>query len=378
MPRHTPLYAEHVALGATMTDFGGWQMPLRYGSDLAEHRAVREAAGLFDLSHMGEIQVSGPEAGAALDRALVGRASAIAPGRARYSMICSADGGILDDLVVYRLAPQQFLVVANAGNAPMVAEELAIRMAGMDAVVADRSQETALIAVQGPHAAAILRTLDGGIGSELAELKYYAAEPTGITVDGAQIEVLLARTGYTGEDGFELFVRAEDAPGLWRMLLVAGEPFGLIPCGLSARDSLRLEAGMPLYGHELDTTTTPYDAGLGRVVILDKVSEDGGLVPFVGREALAARAEVPGTRTLVGLRGEGRRAARAGYAVLDPDGDPVGVVTSGLLSPTLGYPIAMAYIDADHTGEGTALAVDIRGRAERFTVVPLPFYRRAR
>lgn len=375
----TPLHDEHVALGASLTGFGGWLMPLRYTSDLAEHRAVREAAGLFDLSHMGEIHLEGAESGAALDQALVGNASAIGVGRARYSMICAEDGSVLDDLIVYRLADEHFLVVANAGNAPRVAAELVARSSGFDALVTDRSAETALVAVQGPQAEEIVASLSADDDVDTVRgMKYYASAEA--TVAG--IGVLLARTGYTGEDGFELFVPADRAVELWRALLAAGEGRGLVPAGLSARDSLRLEAGMPLYGHELDETTTPYEAGLGRVVKLDKTGADGEPLPFVGRDALAARARSAPARVLVGLRGEGRRPARAGYDVVQRGldgavGAVVGHVTSGAPSPTLGYPVAMAYVTPEVSAEGTALAVDVRGRAEPFVVVPLPFYQRS-
>jgi aminomethyltransferase len=375
----TPLHDEHVALGATMTGFGGWLMPLRYTSDLAEHRAVRESAGLFDLSHMGEIEVTGPKAGVALDRALVGVASAIGVGRAKYSMICADDGSVLDDLIVYRLTDERFLVVANAGNAELVARELRARTEGFGVVVADRSDDAALIAVQGPEAAGIVTAIVADDDVEpVRDLKYYAAVPTTRQV-GAGVRALVARTGYTGEDGFELFVASEDAVALWRTLLerFGGEGGPLTPAGLSARDSLRLEAGMPLYGHELDTTTTPYEAGLGRVVRLDKVDDAGEPVPFVGRAALAARKVSPPSRVLVGLRGLGRRPARAGYEVVLPgSGKRAGFVTSGAPSPSLGYPVAMAYVTPEVSAEGTELAVDVRGRPEPFVVVPLPFYRR--
>ena len=375
-PRSTPLEAEHHALGATLTEFGGWLMPLRYTSDLAEHRAVREAAGLFDLSHMGELHLTGPGAAAALDHALVGSATAIAVGRARYSMICAPDGAVLDDLIVYRLADEHFLVVANAGNAALVAGELAARAAGFDVVVEDRSQATALIAVQGPRAAEIVVGLMHADDADaVRDLPYYAAVPATAQV-GEGLAALVARTGYTGEDGFELFVEVADAAALWQALLAAGEPLGLVPAGLAARDSLRLEAGMPLYGHELDATTTPYEAGLGRVVRLAKVDAAGQPVDFVGRAALAARKTSAPARVLVGLRGETRRSARAGYGVVTPAGARVGSVTSAVPSPTLGYPIAMAYVTPEVSAEGTRLAVDVRGRAEPFVVVPLPFYRR--
>ncbi|MDM7855112.1 glycine cleavage system aminomethyltransferase GcvT [Cellulomonas alba] len=387
----SPLHDEHVALGAALTSFAGWQMPLRYTSDIAEHTAVRTAAGLFDLSHMGELEVTGARAAEALDRALVGNLSALEPGRARYTMIVAEDGGVLDDLVVYRLAPDRFVVVANASNVTVVRAALTERFAaflhleaeapegGLGADVElvvrlrDRSLDTALIAVQGPAAEGIVTSLTPDADAVRA-LKYYAAVTT--TVDG--VDALVARTGYTGEDGFELFVDAAAAPALWRRLLEVGAPHGLVPAGLSARDSLRLEAGMPLYGNELDTGTTPYDAGLGRVVRLDKACTDGTPTPFVGRAALEARSTAEPTRALVGLVGEGRRAARHGYPVVTRDGVPVGVVTSGAPSPTLGHPVAMAYVRPDLAEPGTELGVDVRGRLENVRVVALPFYRRPR
>jgi aminomethyltransferase len=374
-PRRSPLHDEHVALGGTLTEFGGWLMPLRYAGDLAEHRAVRSAAGLFDLSHMGEIRVSGPGAGRALDTALVGWLSQLAPGRARYTMIVDEVGEVLDDLVVYRLADDDFMVVANASNAPAVLAELVDRAAAFDVEVTDETTETALIAVQGPRAADVVAGLAAGRADAVRALKYYASVPA--TVAG--VDALVARTGYTGEDGFELFVPADHAVGLWHSLLGAGTPDGLVPAGLAARDSLRLEAGMPLYGHELDRTTSPYDAALGRVVRLDKVDDDGRPVEFVGRAALASRRESDPSRVLVGLKGLGRRAARAGDQVVVRGHDPqivVGRVTSGAPSPTLGYPVAMAYVTPEVSAAGRPLAVDVRGREEPVEVVPLPFYRR--
>ncbi|MCW2740204.1 MAG: Aminomethyltransferase [Blastococcus sp.] len=361
----TPLHAEHEALGATLTDFAGWQMPLRYRSELAEHQAVRTAAGLYDLSHMGEVEVTGPQAAAALDHALAGALSAVPVGRAKYSLLCSAEGTVLDDLVVYRLAEDHFLVVVNASNAAADVAELTTRAEGFQATVTDRSAETALIAVQGPRSAEVLRGLVPPAQADtVTTLKYYAAAPATVAGQG----VLLARTGYTGEDGFELYLPAAQAPALWRALLEAGRPLGLVPAGLASRDTLRLEAGMALYGHELSTDTDPYSAGLGRVVRLDK--------PFVGRDALAALAAREPARTLVGLSGSGRRAARAGYSVVDDGGAVVGQVTSGALSPTLGHPIAHGYVDTGLATPGTELAVDVRGRPEPYVVTPLPFYRR--
>ncbi|WNV91836.1 glycine cleavage system aminomethyltransferase GcvT [Umezawaea sp. Da 62-37] len=362
--RRTPLHAEHEALGAMFTDFAGWRMPLRYDSELAEHHAVRKTAGLFDLTHMGEIVLTGPEAGAALDHALVGHSSAIGVGRARYTMITRADGGVLDDLIVYRLGETEYLVVANASNADLVFGELVERARDFDTEVVDRSQDYALLAVQGPASTAILAGLTP---TDLATVKYYASYPTEV----AGTPVLLARTGYTGEDGFELFVAPADAPAVWAALLEAGKAHDLKPAGLGCRDTLRLEAGMPLYGNELDTAHTPYHANLGRVVKLDKPGD------FVGREALAAIAESGVDTTLVGLRSEGRRAPRHGYTVLDAEGAAVGEITSGALSPTLGYSVAMAYVTKANAEPGTKLAVDVRGRQEPVEVVALPFYKRA-
>ena len=368
--QRTPLAAVHAGLGATMTEFAGWLMPLRYASETAEHNAVRKAAGLFDLSHMGELMITGDGAAAALDYALVGEASAIKPGRARYTMICAPDGGVIDDLIVYRLAESQYLVVANASNATEVAAELAERSDGRGAEVRDRTADYALIAVQGPRAAAIVASLTS---TDLDQVRYYASYQA--TIAGS--EALLARTGYTGEDGFEIFVGPEDAAPLWQALTDAGRGVGLVPAGLAARDSLRLEAGMPLYGNELGRDVTPYDAGLGRVVNLDKPGD------FVGRAVLAARAQAAPTRVLVGLAGQTRRVPRHGYSVLW-NGEPCGTVTSGAPSPTLGRPIAMAYVTAEMAAEarsatGTSegrLAVDIRGSAEPAELVPLPFYKR--
>ncbi|MCD9592778.1 glycine cleavage system aminomethyltransferase GcvT [Streptomyces sp. 8ZJF_21] len=352
-----------------MTDFAGWEMPLRYGSERDEHTAVRTRAGLFDLSHMGEISLIGPRAGQALDHALVGRLSALAVGRARYTMICDTEGGILDDLIVYRLGDEEFLVVANAANAQVVLDALTERASGFETAVRDDRDAYALIAVQGPESPGILKRLTD---ADLDGLKYYAGLPG--TVAG--VPAMIARTGYTGEDGFELFLAPDDAERVWDALTEAGAPVGLVPCGLSCRDTLRLEAGMPLYGHELTSDTTPFDAGLGRVVKLDKPGD------FVGRQALEAasrQADTVSPRTLVGLIAEGRRVPRAGYAVVAADGSRIGQVTSGAPSPTLGKPIAMAYVDVEYAKPGTeGVSVDIRGTREPYEVVALPFYRRER
>lgn len=376
---YTALYEEHKKLGASFTDFGGWQMPLKYSSELAEHHAVRKAAGIFDLSHMGEVWVTGPDAAAFLDYALVGKISAMAVGKAKYSLICNEDGGIIDDLITYRRpaaedGTDRFLVVPNAGNAKTVAAALAERAAGFDVVVDDVSAETSLIAVQGPKAEELLlRLVPAAQHSLVTDLKYYAAVEVPILVAGAGQELLLARTGYTGEDGFEIFVANEDAAALWQAIVAIADEGELVPAGLASRDSLRLEAGMPLYGNELSLEGDPFAAGLGPVVALSKEGD------FVGKAALAAKKEagagVTTGRRLVGLKGLGRRAGRGHYPVLN-DGAVVGEVTSGQPSPSLGYPVALAYVDVAFMEPGTALDIDLRGKTEPFEVVTLPFYKR--
>ncbi|MGH3950327.1 MAG: glycine cleavage system aminomethyltransferase GcvT [Pseudonocardiaceae bacterium] len=365
MSTRSPLHEVHTELGASFTDFAGWSMPVRYSSELAEHHAVRTAAGLFDLSHMAEIEVAGPESAKALNYALVGNLSSVAVGRARYTMLCAADGGVLDDLVVYRLEEERYLVVANAANAEVAATELTERAEGFDAKVVDSTAEYALIAVQGPRSADIVR---GVSDADLDSLKYYASMPA----TAAGIDVLLARTGYTGEDGFELYCTPGQAPSMWGALSEVGRQHSLLPAGLACRDTLRLESGMPLYGHELTDRLTPFEAGFGRVVKFEKEGD------FVGREALAARKEAGPERVLVGLAGAGRRAPRAGYPVLDAGGEKrIGEVTSGALSPTLGHPVAMAYVPAEHSEPGIGLLVDVRGKTVSVEVVALPFYQRS-
>ena len=361
-PNATPLLDRHRALGAKIIEFGGWLMPLQYAGILEEHRAVRERVGLFDLSHMGELHVEGAEAGPALARALVTDPPALAVGRAQYSMICAPDGGVLDDLIVYRLEEEAFLVVANAANAKVVSDALAERLAGARAILDDRSLATALCAIQGPRSVDTLAPLTD---LDLTGIRYYGIASGSV----AGIPALVARTGYTGEDGFEVFVDVARAGELWDALLAAGEPHGIAPVGLGARDTLRLEAGMPLYGNELDRTTTPFDAGLGRVVKFDKPED------FVGRAALEKVAATGPTKRLVGLELRGRGIARHGYPVLS-EGRRVGEVTSGTMSPSIGKAIAMAYVEPRLAEPGTMLEVEIRGAGVAAQVVPLPFYTR--
>jgi aminomethyltransferase len=381
--RFSPLHRIHVDAGASFTDFAGWQMPVRYSSDLAEHHAVRTEAGLFDLSHMAEIVILGPEAADALDYALAGKISAVAVGQAKYSLLLSREGGIVDDLVVYRTGEDRFLVVANASNRDVVAEQLLERCSPFECEVYDESDDLALIAIQGPKSYEILSQVPGVTVDGLEELKYYWSTGGTFKPELDQHELLVARTGYTGEDGFELYVAPDAAPALWDAIMDTGAGSGLVPAGLASRDTLRLEAGMPLYGHELGLETFPAQAGLGRVVNLKKEGD------FVGREAVEAGA-ASGARILVGLKSDGKRAGRAGYEVYassDPEAheggassasatQPVGEITSGALSPTLGYPIAMAYVDPAFATEGSQLELDVRGTRIPASVVALPFYKR--
>jgi aminomethyltransferase len=358
----SPLTEIHRELGARLIEFGGWLMPVQYSSIIEEHRVVRERVGLFDLSHMGELHVDGPDAGAALAAALVTNPPSLAVGRAHYSMICMPDGGIIDDLIVYRLEESGFLVVANAGNAATVSDTLAERFQRNKAVLDDRSLATGLLAIQGPQSADVLGPLTD---VDLGALRYYAVAEGAV----AGVPALVARTGYTGEDGFEIFIDTGRTAELWAILLAVVRSAGGLPVGLGARDTLRLEAGMPLYGNELDLRTNPYEAGLGRVVKLDKPAD------FVGRTALEKVARDGPARKLVGLTVEGRGIARHGHPVWVGE-RRTGLVTSGTQSPTLGVPIAMAYVAPGDAEPGTVVEVEIRAARVPARVVPLPFYRR--
>ena len=361
-----PLRQKHADLGASFTDFGGWEMPVRYSSDLAEHEAVRSKAGLFDISHMGEIFIEGKDAASFLDFALVGAASEIAVGRAKYSLICNEAGGIIDDLIVYRLADTSYLVVANASNKDVVFGAFQKRVAGFDTEVRDESDAWVLLAIQGPRSVEILGAITS---APLSDLKYYAISEAHI----ASVDCLLARTGYTGEDGFEIYIPVSSAEKIFDSLMAAGSKFELMPTGLAWRDTLRLEAGMPLYGHEMNESLNPYQAGFGKVVRLDKPGD------FVGKAALTEFSKSKPTKVLVGITGEGKRAARADYEIFQEDSDTaMGIITSGALSPTLGYPVAMGYVKADYAKTGTVLEVDIRGNRLPMTVTKLPFYTRAK
>jgi aminomethyltransferase len=365
--RRTALFEEHLNLGARMVEFAGWEMPVQYAGVIEEHRAVRASVGVFDLGHMGEIWVRGPHAGAALDRALVSLPSALNPGRAQYSIAVNESGGMIDDLLVYRVADEEWLVVANASNAERVAALLAQRI-GTTANVSDESASTAMIAVQGPRSGDLVASLfDAKEADAVRALRNYACRSGEVLIGGTRIPLLVARTGYTGEDGFEFYLPADHAVLLWRALLTPGTSGSPAPqpIGLGARDTLRLEAGMPLFGNELREELTPFDVGLGRVVKFNKGEGVVGDAALTARAAAGARAG----RALVGLKITGRGIARHGYEVHRPDGGLIGHITSGTHSPTLGYPIALADLDASASPYPLSEPLDVLIRGERVAAV---------
>jgi aminomethyltransferase len=368
MAKRTSLFEEHVRLGGRMIDFGGWDLPVQYSGLMEEHLACRTAAGLFDVSHMGEVHVEGPDAEAFLNDLLTNNVSKVAIGQAQYSVMCQDDGGCVDDLIIYRRAQDKFLVVVNASNDDKdfgwMREVLSRK--GYRCKITHESANYSQIAIQGPRAAEILQKLTK---TDLSSIKtYWFAE--GVVCGGTP--AILARTGYTGEDGFEVYVSWDQAPGIWRALLEAGQPLGLLPCGLGARDTLRLEMKYPLYGHEITDKIHPLDAGLGWVVKLDKQNE------FIGKSALISAKEKGISRTLVGIRMLERGIPRQGYAIHDAHGaERVGEVTSGTQSPSLKQAIAVAFVPKTLSTIGTRLTVDIRGTKVPAEVVATPFYKRS-
>ena len=356
--KRTPLYDTHIALDARMVPFAGWDMPIQYGGILAESVAVRSGAGLFDVSHMGRLDISGPQAPALMDWVLTAHASDLRLGRARYALICNEAGGIIDDTVYYRTGEEKYLLVCNASNRHHIVPWLR-RWAedkSPDTSIEDRTEATAMIALQGPSAAELLAAV---CDPDPSEMRLFSA------IEGkvASRPAYVGRTGYTGEDGFELIVAAADTPHLWRTLMDRGG----VPCGLGARDVLRLEAGLSLHGNDIDVTTTPLEAGLDRFVCLDK--------DFVGAEALRRLLESGPAENLVGLAVQGKSIARAGTPILSGT-TQVGKVTSGTHSPTLDRSIAMGYVTRECSSTGERLQMDIRGRLTEAEVVPLPFYSR--
>ncbi len=358
--RRTPLYERHLALGARMVEFGGWEMPVQYSGIIDEHRAVREAAGLFDISHMGEVEVQGPDALPFLQYLVTYDVAAISPGQSNYALMCLPNGGIIDDTFIYNLG-DHYLIVINAANTAKDVAWMQECAEGFDVTVTDVSERTGMLALQGPAAEALLAQV---AGADLAALPFHGVM-RGIV---AGMPAIVARTGYTGEDGFELFVAAEDAARLWDALLDAGRSAGLKPCGLGARDSLRFEACLALYGHEITEDTNPYEARLGWVVKLDKGD-------FIGRDALQRIKQEGVQRRLTGFEMVGRGVARGEYEIRDLEGRPIGKVTSGMPSPTLGKNLGMGYVPVALSTEGSEFDVVVRDRPVRARAVKMPFYR---
>lgn len=374
MALRTPLYDWHVAHGARMADFAGWDMPIQYSTIIAEHQAVRSGVGLFDISHMGRFVVQGPGATDLVQAVFTNDAAAMKPGQVKYGLVCSESGGILDDVLVYRFE-HLWLMVVNASNRERIARWITLHRGSADARLDDRTFDWAMVAVQGPHAVAVVsavladRRWKEQWNTSVDRLKYYQALLPG-SPNHADAPFFVSRTGYTGEDGIEIILPSARVVALVEDLRAAANRSGqpLKPCGLGARDTLRLEAGMPLYGHELTEEVDPFQAGLAWAVKLSKGE-------FIGHGALAQRRDDLSLPKRVGLAIEGKRIAREGARVTSV-GHDVGRVTSGTFSPTLGKPIAMAYVEPAHAATGTVCSIDVRGSAVPATVVPLPFYRR--
>jgi aminomethyltransferase len=362
--KRTPLYEEHRRLGARLVPFAGWEMPVQYQGISAEHRAVREHAGLFDVSHMGELELTGEHAAAVVDYLVTNDLGRIAEGQAMYTCCCNEQGTILDDLIIYKRAPDRVLVVCNASNRDKISKHFA-KAADQHCDFKDLSDQTALIALQGPRALSILEKAGcsiSGVAENLGAFRFQDAKVAGI-------DCTVARTGYTGEDGVEMFVAWDRAAEVWRALMAAGEPDGISAAGLGARDTLRLEARLSLYGNDIDETTNPIEAGLGWTVKLDAGD-------FVGRDAIRGIKEQGPTRKLVGFEMTGRGIARHGYPLLDLQGKQVGVCTSGGPSPTLGRNIGLGYLPVGMTAVGTEFKADCRGKPIDAVVVKTPFYKR--
>jgi aminomethyltransferase len=357
--RRTALFDVHRALGARIVPFGGYEMPVQYTGILAEHDAVRKRAGLFDLSHMAQFELRGNDVAAWADTLTVNHVATMKPQQARYNIFTNSAGGAHDDVIFYRL-PDRWLLVVNAGNAHKMWAHLQAQRSG-DVELTDRRGEDALIAVQGPRSVEVLAPL---VSADIAAMKYY----TCVEAEIGGIHAIVARTGYTGEDGFEIFLPAEAASGVWDALIAENRDV-LAPCGLGARDVLRLEAGMPLYGHELTEEITPLQAGIGWAVKFAKPA-------FIGRDALSAQADADDFARIVGLVLDGRVPARTGYSVVR-DGHAVGDIRSGSIAPSVGNrSIATALVDPASATVGTRLGVEVRGTEHPATTVALPFYKR--
>jgi len=358
----TPLYDTHSVNGAKIIEFGGWLMPVQYTGILEEHRAVRERAGLFDVSHMGEIKITGRQAEQLINHLITNDVAKIAINQVLYSPMCYPTGGTVDDLLVYRMAFGEYVLVVNAGNIDKDFAWITEQAAGYAAQVKNISNEVAQLAIQGPKAEHILQKLTL---TNLAAVRYYWLQRD-VSINGTSC--LISRTGYTGEDGFEIYCNSSEVASLWKALLEAGKPDGLIPVGLGARDTLRFEAGLPLYGHELSEDISPLEAGLGMFVKLDKES-------FIGQEALRESKVAGLARKIAGVEMIGKGIARAGYTCKQSERQ-VGTVTSGSYAPTLDKNLALALLEADLAVQGTQLTVDIRGKLVEAIIIKKPFYTR--
>jgi aminomethyltransferase len=362
MSKRTPLYDEHVALGGKVVEFAGWEMPVRYSGILAEHEAVRTKAGLFDVSHMGELWVTGPQAEAALNFLTCNDVTKLVDGKAQYSAILNATGGVVDDIIIYRFNRERFLVCVNASNADLDFAWLTSNNT-FDAKIENVSDAFGQVALQGPHAVAAMQATLGMDDLETISYFHFAER------EWKGIKLIVARTGYTGEDGFEIFVPAAKTVELWKAILATGQSFGVIPCGLGARDSLRLEAALPLHGHELSPSISALSSGLGWIVKFAKGD-------FCGREPLAKEKEQGVQTILTGFEVTDAGIARQDDRVIDDGGRDVGVVTSGSKTPTVGRAIGMALVDRSVSGLGTPLNFVVRGKALAGRVISKPFYRR--
>ena len=362
--KRTPLFDYYKANGVKLIDFGGWEMPIQFSGILAEHEAVRERAGLFDCSHMGEIEISGGEAESYLNGLLTNDVSVMSIGQAQYNVMCYPDGGAVDDVILFKMDEERYLLVCNASNTDKVYAWMQENN-GSEAILNNISDSIGLLALQGPAAIKILKELTEANLDAIGNYHFIADQ----VVAGIP-HVLISRTGYTGEDGFELYLAGEQTASLWEKLLAAGEDYGMLPCGLGSRDTLRLEAGMPLYGHELSEKITPLAAGLGFAVKTKKTSD------FIGKAALTAIRENGSSEKIVGFEATERGIPREGYKVFSLDGEEIGIVTSGTQSPTLKKSIGMALVKSEAAAIGTEIQIEIRNKRIQATIIPKPFYKR--
>lgn len=361
--KKTPLYETHLKYGGKIIDFEGWALPVQFSSIIEEHHAVRKAAGLFDVSDMGEVEIKGKDAEALIEKLVTNRVSTMVPGQVRYSPMCNEKGGVVDDLLIYKFGPEHFMLVINAGNIEKDYNWIEKVASGFPSVKTKNiSAETAELALQGPNSEKILRKLTD---VDLSKIGYYYFVPEA-TVAGKKC--VISRTGYTGEDGFEVYCAPEDAPVLWDDIIEAGQDLGCVPAGLGCRDTLRFEASMPLYGQEMDDDTTPLDAGLGRFI-------DFGKPDFIGKEALLKEKEEGLRKKLVGFEMVGRGVPRTGYPIVK-DGREVGYVTTGSFAPTLDKNLGLGFVPPELSKVGTEIGVEIRTKSVPAVVVKKPFYKR--